>query len=84
LTGQILPAEQSGGIKALRALAGRFRIIRVCPTGGIGEANARPGWPSRTCGGGRFLAVPGGGYQVRQLGRHNRHVHAAMKSLKPA
>ena len=27
-------------------------------------------------GGGRFLALPGGRYPVRQLGRHNRHVRA--------
>jgi 2-dehydro-3-deoxyphosphogluconate aldolase/(4S)-4-hydroxy-2-oxoglutarate aldolase len=37
---KFFPAEQSGGIKALRALAGPFPNIRVCPTGGIGEANA--------------------------------------------
>jgi hypothetical protein len=37
---KFVPAEQSGGIKALRALAGPFPNIRVCPTGGIGEANA--------------------------------------------
>jgi 2-dehydro-3-deoxyphosphogluconate aldolase / (4S)-4-hydroxy-2-oxoglutarate aldolase len=34
------PAEQSGGIKALRALAGPFPDARFCPTGGIGQANA--------------------------------------------
>ena len=37
---KFFPAEQAGGIKALRALAGPFPNIRVCPTGGIGEANA--------------------------------------------
>jgi len=37
---KFFPAEQSGGIKALRALAGPFPHIRVCPTGGIGESNA--------------------------------------------
>src|SRR5258708_663929 len=37
---KFFPAEQSGGIKALRALAGPFPNIRVCPTGGIGRANA--------------------------------------------
>jgi 2-dehydro-3-deoxyphosphogluconate aldolase / (4S)-4-hydroxy-2-oxoglutarate aldolase len=37
---KFFPAEQSGGIKALRALAGPFPNIRVCPTGGIGEVNA--------------------------------------------
>ncbi len=37
---KFFPAEQSGGIKALRALAGPFPGTLVCPTGGIGEANA--------------------------------------------
>jgi len=37
---KFFPAEQAGGIKTLRALAGPFPNVRVCPTGGIGEANA--------------------------------------------
>lgn len=37
---KFFPAEQAGGIKALRALAGPFPQVRFCPTGGIGEANA--------------------------------------------
>jgi 2-dehydro-3-deoxyphosphogluconate aldolase / (4S)-4-hydroxy-2-oxoglutarate aldolase len=37
---KFFPAESSGGIKALRALAGPFPDARFCPTGGIGEANA--------------------------------------------
>src|ERR1700675_5042153 len=37
---KFFPAEQSGGIKALRALAGPFPDARFCPTGGIGEAHA--------------------------------------------
>jgi 2-dehydro-3-deoxyphosphogluconate aldolase/(4S)-4-hydroxy-2-oxoglutarate aldolase len=37
---KFFPAEQAGGIKGLRALAGPFPNARVCPTGGIGEANA--------------------------------------------
>ena len=37
---KFFPAEQSGGIKALRALAGPFPDAQFCPTGGIGEANA--------------------------------------------
>jgi 2-dehydro-3-deoxyphosphogluconate aldolase/(4S)-4-hydroxy-2-oxoglutarate aldolase len=42
---KFFPAEQSGGIKALRALAGPFPDARFCPTGGIGEADA-PAWLS--------------------------------------
>lgn len=37
---KFFPAESSGGIKALRALAGPFPEVRFCPTGGIGETNA--------------------------------------------
>jgi len=37
---KFFPAESSGGIKALRALAGPFPDALICPTGGIGEANA--------------------------------------------
>lgn len=37
---KFFPAEQAGGLKALRALAGPFPQVRFCPTGGIGEANA--------------------------------------------
>ncbi len=70
---KFFPAEQSGGIKALRALAGPFPDMRFCPTGGIGEANAAS-WLSeseRGCGR-RFLAVPGVRHQGGQLGRHHR------------
>ncbi len=38
---KFFPAEQAGGIRALRALAAPFPSVRFCPTGGIGEANAR-------------------------------------------
>jgi 2-dehydro-3-deoxyphosphogluconate aldolase/(4S)-4-hydroxy-2-oxoglutarate aldolase len=37
---KFFPAEPAGGIKGLRALAGPFPDARVCPTGGISEANA--------------------------------------------
>ena len=37
---KFFPAEQSGGIGALRALGGPFPQARFCPTGGIGESNA--------------------------------------------
>jgi 2-dehydro-3-deoxyphosphogluconate aldolase / (4S)-4-hydroxy-2-oxoglutarate aldolase len=37
---KFFPAEPSGGIKALRGLAGPFPNVRFCPTGGIGEGNA--------------------------------------------
>jgi 2-dehydro-3-deoxyphosphogluconate aldolase/(4S)-4-hydroxy-2-oxoglutarate aldolase len=37
---KFFPAEQSGGLSALRALAGPFPQARFCPTGGISESNA--------------------------------------------
>ena len=38
---KFFPAEASGGLKALKALAAPFYQCRFCPTGGITEANAR-------------------------------------------
>jgi 2-dehydro-3-deoxyphosphogluconate aldolase/(4S)-4-hydroxy-2-oxoglutarate aldolase len=37
---KFFPAETSGGLKALKALAAPFYQCRFCPTGGIAEANA--------------------------------------------
>lgn len=38
---KFFPAEASGGVKALQAIAGPLPDIRFCPTGGIDAANAR-------------------------------------------
>lgn len=40
---KFFPAETSGGLKALKALAAPFHECRFCPTGGITEASA-PDW----------------------------------------
>jgi 2-dehydro-3-deoxyphosphogluconate aldolase/(4S)-4-hydroxy-2-oxoglutarate aldolase len=40
---KFFPAETSGGVKALKALAGPFYQCRFCPTGGITAATA-PDW----------------------------------------
>ena len=40
---KFFPAETSGGLKALKALAAPFYQCRFCPTGGITEASA-PAW----------------------------------------
>lgn len=40
---KFFPAETSGGLKALKALAAPFYQARFCPTGGITEATA-PDW----------------------------------------
>jgi 2-dehydro-3-deoxyphosphogluconate aldolase/(4S)-4-hydroxy-2-oxoglutarate aldolase len=54
---KFFPAEPSGGIKALRALAGPFPQAKFCPTGGIGEANAAAwlGEPNVVAVGGSWL-----------------------------
>lgn len=40
-TMKFFPAGPAGGIPMLRALAGPFPHVRFCPTGGIGDANAK-------------------------------------------
>lgn len=40
---KFFPAETSGGLKALKSLAGPFYQCSFCPTGGISEATA-PDW----------------------------------------
>ena len=58
---KFFPAEASGGLPALKALAGPFGEVRFCPTGGIREETA-PQWlahPSVLCVGGSWLVQPG-------------------------
>jgi 2-dehydro-3-deoxyphosphogluconate aldolase / (4S)-4-hydroxy-2-oxoglutarate aldolase len=82
---KFFPAEQAGGIKALRALAGPFPHVRFCPTGGIGEANAAT-WlaePNVLCVGGSWLCVPADIRTGNWAGITAMCV-SAMKSLKAA
>lgn len=58
---KFFPAEASGGLPALKALAAPFGQVRFCPTGGI-TAETAPQWlaqPSVPCVGGSWL-VPAG------------------------
>jgi 2-dehydro-3-deoxyphosphogluconate aldolase / (4S)-4-hydroxy-2-oxoglutarate aldolase len=58
---KFFPAEASGGIKALKALAAPFGQCKFCPTGGITQASA-PDWLSIApvlCVGGSWI-VPAG------------------------
>ena len=58
---KFFPATTSGGLPALRALAGPFADIKFCPTGGISLASA-PEWLAHLsvlCVGGSWL-VPAG------------------------
>ena len=82
---KFFPAEQAGGIKALRALAGPFPNIRVCPTGGIGEANAA-NWlaePNVVAVGGSWLC-PAADIRSGNWAGITAMCERTMKSLKAA
>lgn len=58
---KFFPAEASGGIAALKAIAAPFGMARFCPTGGITQATA-PGWlalDAVLCVGGSWLVGKG-------------------------
>ena len=82
---KFFPAEQSGGIKALRALAGPFPDARFCPTGGIGEANAAA-WlaePNVFAVGGSWLC-PAADIRSGNWAGITAICNRTMKLLKPA
>jgi len=82
---KFFPAEQAGGIKALRALAGPFADARFCPTGGIGEANAAE-WlsePNVVAVGGSWLC-PAAEIRSGNWAGVSAICDRTMKSLKPA
>ena len=82
---KFFPAEQSGGIKALRALAGPFPDARFCPTGGIGESNAAA-WlaePNVVAVGGSWLC-PAVDIRSGNWAGITAMCNRAMKLLKPA
>ncbi len=55
---KLFPAEPAGGIPMLKALAGPFRELAFCPTGGISPATAAAylAQPNVVCVGGSWLA----------------------------
>ena len=58
---KFFPAEASGGLAALKALAAPFGEARFCPTGGI-RMDSAPLWlahPSVMCVGGSWVVQPG-------------------------
>jgi 2-dehydro-3-deoxyphosphogluconate aldolase/(4S)-4-hydroxy-2-oxoglutarate aldolase len=82
---KFFPAEPSGGIKALRALAGPFPDARFCPTGGIGEANAAA-WlaePNVLAVGGSWLC-PAADIRSGDWSGITAICNRTMKLLKPA
>ena len=65
---KFFPAEASGGLKALQALAAPFHQVRFCPTGGITAETAQT-WlahPSVLCVGGSWL-VPKGAVDPKRI-----------------
>jgi 2-dehydro-3-deoxyphosphogluconate aldolase/(4S)-4-hydroxy-2-oxoglutarate aldolase len=82
---KFFPAEPSGGIRALRALAGPFPDARFCPTGGVGEANAAA-WlaePNVVAVGGSWLC-PAADIRAGNWAGISAICELAMKLLKPA
>ena len=82
---KFFPAEQSGGIKGLRALAGPFPDVLFCPTGGVGEANAAA-WlaePNVVAVGGSWLC-PAADIRSGNWEGISAMCELAMKLLKPA
>jgi 2-dehydro-3-deoxyphosphogluconate aldolase / (4S)-4-hydroxy-2-oxoglutarate aldolase len=82
---KFFPAEQAGGIGALRALAGPFPHVKMCPTGGIGEANAAT-WlaePNVVAVGGSWLC-PAADVRSGNWAGITAMCALTIKSLKPA
>jgi 2-dehydro-3-deoxyphosphogluconate aldolase/(4S)-4-hydroxy-2-oxoglutarate aldolase len=78
---KFFPAETSGGIPALKALAAPFHMARFCPTGGITPATA-PDWlalEAVLCVGGSWM-VPKGAPDVAAIAAA---AHAAAALAKP-
>ena len=76
---KFFPAEASGGLKALSALAGPFGAVKFCPTGGIREDNAAT-WlahPAVICVGGSWV-VQAGDQDMNVIGERARRA-AALK-----
>ncbi len=76
---KFFPAEASGGIPALKAIAGPFGMAKFCPTGGITLATA-PDWLAVgpvLCVGGSWI-VPKGEPDVSQI-EANARAAAALK-----
>jgi len=69
---KFFPAETSGGLKALKALAAPFYQCKFCPTGGISAASAPEwlGFDPILCVGGSWVTPKGASYeQVEALAR---------------
>lgn len=72
---KFFPAATSGGLPALKALAGPFETCRFCPTGGISQADAAQwlAFEPVLCVGGSWIVPPG----APDLARVEAAAHAA-------
>lgn len=77
---KFFPAEASGGVKALQAIAGPFAQVRFCPTGGISLANYRDylALESVLCIGGSWL-VPQDALETGDYARITRLAREAVE-----
>jgi 2-dehydro-3-deoxyphosphogluconate aldolase/(4S)-4-hydroxy-2-oxoglutarate aldolase len=57
---KLFPAQAVGGLAMIKSLAGPFPNVALCPTGGIGEANAADflQQPNVLCLGGSWMVAP--------------------------
>ncbi|OYU87034.1 MAG: 2-dehydro-3-deoxyphosphogluconate aldolase [Bradyrhizobiaceae bacterium PARB1] len=81
---KFFPAEQAGGRAMLRAWAGPFPDLRVCPTGGITEANAAEwlGQPNVLAVGGSWIC-PTASIRAGDWAGITAMCARTMKSLSP-
>ncbi|MDB5701956.1 MAG: 2-dehydro-3-deoxyphosphogluconate aldolase/(4S)-4-hydroxy-2-oxoglutarate aldolase [Sphingomonadales bacterium] len=78
---KFFPAIASGGLRALKALAGPFGNVRFCPTGGITPETA-PEWLAQdfvTCVGGSWI-VPKGPLDVSAIESNARAAASLVSS----
>ncbi|WP_186420405.1 bifunctional 4-hydroxy-2-oxoglutarate aldolase/2-dehydro-3-deoxy-phosphogluconate aldolase [Bosea sp. CS1GBMeth4] len=85
-TCKFFPAEQAGGVGALKALSGPFPQLRFCPTGGVSLANLGNylALPQVICVGGSWL-VPADAVKDRawaQVTRLSREARARVAELR--
>lgn len=76
---KFFPAETSGGLKALKALAAPFYQCQFCPTGGISAATAPEwlGFAPVLCVGGSWVTPKGAGFdEVEALAREAANLKA--------
>lgn len=79
---KFFPAEASGGVKTLQALAGPFAQVHICPTGGITLANYRDYLALKNvlCVGGSWL-VP---VEAMESGDYDRITRLAREAVAGA